>query len=313
MTHIVGEVFRLAMTTAILSLSLVYPTAAQVYLPQVGGPGGGQFSAACPNDEFLEGVNLRTGDDVDAVQPICAPAIGPTNMPPGRQYLEFHGGDGGGELHSLVCPPSNPVVIAMDIGYEGRQTVIVNNVWICCGRVVNTPQPLPVYPGGIFDGIEGGGSGRAFSGTPWRETQQCPPGQVAGGIHGHSGKWVDAIGLICVTPPAWAPPPPPQRPTIKPHIAESARSEIEGAAAATQRRPPTSIHLDTASAGRSATAGRPDTAKADLARGPIIPLPPRPPICLEAEISRARLSPNAPDLVRQCRAAGGHLEPFVKQ
>src|SRR5713101_7523598 len=42
-------------------------------LPEVpvGGPGGGEFVARCPSGQFLGGVELRAGDDIDAIRPLC--------------------------------------------------------------------------------------------------------------------------------------------------------------------------------------------------------------------------------------------------
>src|ERR1700687_3103487 len=40
-------------------------------IPPVGGPGGGEFVARCPPGQLLGGVELRVGDDVDAIRPLC--------------------------------------------------------------------------------------------------------------------------------------------------------------------------------------------------------------------------------------------------
>jgi hypothetical protein len=42
-------------------------------LPPIGGGGGAQYSARCASHEIVNGFELRTGDDVDAIRPICAP------------------------------------------------------------------------------------------------------------------------------------------------------------------------------------------------------------------------------------------------
>ena len=41
------------------------------YLPPIGGSGGGQFKAPCGATENLMGFELRVGDDVDAIRPVC--------------------------------------------------------------------------------------------------------------------------------------------------------------------------------------------------------------------------------------------------
>jgi hypothetical protein len=42
-----------------------------VDLPALGGTGGGQFQDACAAGRLLGGFELRAGDDVDAIRPIC--------------------------------------------------------------------------------------------------------------------------------------------------------------------------------------------------------------------------------------------------
>jgi hypothetical protein len=41
-------------------------------IPPIGGPGGGEFVARCPPGQFLGGVELRVGDDIDAIQPLLS-------------------------------------------------------------------------------------------------------------------------------------------------------------------------------------------------------------------------------------------------
>ncbi len=47
--------------------------APELALPPLGGSGGGYFTTRCPQDQYLAGVRLRVGDDVDAIQPLCSP------------------------------------------------------------------------------------------------------------------------------------------------------------------------------------------------------------------------------------------------
>ena len=51
-------------------------------MPPVGGPGGGQFVARCPQGQYLAGLELRAGDDIDAIRPICIIAYGPADAGP---------------------------------------------------------------------------------------------------------------------------------------------------------------------------------------------------------------------------------------
>lgn len=172
-------------------------------LPQIGGSGGGEFSDDCPDGAVLTGLALHTGDDVDAVQALCL----------GRDLSRkidkpFHGGPGGGKLAVLLCPPTTPAIIALDVAAEGQDTVIVNNIHIYCGIIGNNPS-RPRYPDAVFDGPPykaSSGLFAPFSLAPVSGHQACRPDEVAIGIHGNSGKWLDAIGLICLVAARLAPP-----------------------------------------------------------------------------------------------------------
>ncbi len=51
-----------------------------VTLPPIGGEGGGPFTGRCPQGQLLTGFDLRTGDDVDAIRPLCVTAYGPADV-----------------------------------------------------------------------------------------------------------------------------------------------------------------------------------------------------------------------------------------
>lgn len=291
-----------------LVILIQHPATAQIYLPQLGGGGGGQFADPCPAGQFLSGVILRTGDDVDGLQAACGTPAGLADMPPGGEYLAFHGGDGGPNVQRLLCPVATPVILGIGVGWQGEQTNIVHDISIYCGRVDYTPQPA-TYPSGVFAGYAGPHSGFFI---PQSGFEQCPTGQVASGIHGHSGKWLDAIGLICAIPPAWGPalpPTPPPPPRLQSRDADTSRSQNADGIGAMRPRAPSSTSVVPERASLGDTRGKVGFARVEVPGAPIPPAP-RPPICLAAENARARLSPAAPNLERQCLAAGGHLTPI---
>lgn len=47
---------------------------AEVYLPAIGGSGGGQFLAPCPDGQNLTGFELRAGNDIDVARLLCITA-----------------------------------------------------------------------------------------------------------------------------------------------------------------------------------------------------------------------------------------------
>lgn len=247
-----------------LSLGLAFAPAANAQaqsldqiLPPIGGPGGGSFIGRCEPPTILGGVFMFTGDDVDGIQPVCIEVTAPTG---GKTYgysRTFGAYDG--RRKTLQCPPSAPAVTGLDVSFEGENTVIVNGVHLFCGLALPN-QPLTNYPNLAFDGPVIGGdtglqSGRAV----------CPPGLMAVGITGRSGKWLDALSLICGKPPFVLPPPSP------------------------------------------AMSGEPIKALGRVKTdSPKVDRPDVHSICDAARDSLGRSSPAAPNLVAQCRAAGGN-------
>jgi hypothetical protein len=174
--------------------------AADVSLPLIGGGGGGQFFARCQVGDILTGFELRTGNDVDAIRPICATPQSPTSTGPRNFYPELSGGQGGNP-RQILCPDSLPLVSGLEIGYEGEKTIIVNNVHLYC-TVALPNQRTSQFAQAVYDGP----SIRVTSGGPFTggdpvflnfALENCPPNTVAVGIAGRSGIWVDAVGLMC--------------------------------------------------------------------------------------------------------------------
>ena len=176
-----------------------------------GGTGGSPFTARCSQGEVLTGLDLWTGDDVDAIRPVCLSiATGQT------QDHRFRFGGNSGTHQRLICPATAPVVLAMYVGAEGSTTV-VNNIHLTCGP--SAPNARSEYTSVAYDGPPyGGGTGilTTFHPEPEHESQACPGGLAGAGIVGRSGIWLDALGLICdELPPVAAPLPAPQRPVVR--------------------------------------------------------------------------------------------------
>ena len=324
---------RCAMLVLAVLLSPAKNALADAYLPPIGGSGGGQFKAPCPAGQNLAGFELRTGDDVDAIRPVCVIAFGPrdTSAPSltvgsglvaiGPQSALFgsmqtlaagwYGGTGG-DIEPLLCPQSTPIVIGIDVAAEGADTVIVNNIHLFCGQAL-AAQTADANPSAIFDGpgyTPSPGS-FGFNGTESRHrigSQRCPVGQVAIGMHGRSGKWLDSIGLICDAPRITPPPialgrvqPSRQTKTDAPRpicdVAREARARNSPAAPGLEAQCVAAGKKPRVALGRvkpSIALGRVKTAPtADMPR----------PICDVAREARARNSPAASGLEAQCRAA----------
>ena len=231
-------------------LAVIGPTHADVRDDPVGGGGGGAFAARCPFPQVLTGLELRVADDVDAVRPICVLAYGPSSTstawvssPASAQHDWALGiyaisvdsgvpnpglvvvgdrlwyGGGGGHPKSLLCPTYRPALLKMSIEAEGESTVIVHKLAIYCG----TASAGPVDASWLWTYIQ------QFTGRPpprahsnWSSGPNhvdryslCPAGTIGVGIHGRSGVWLDALGIICDTPHYVPAPPPPPKTTAE--------------------------------------------------------------------------------------------------
>ena len=165
---------------------------ADTYLPAFGGNGGGQYISPCPPGQNLTGFQMRVGDDIDAIRPACAISLGPNVINGQPVNINWAGGPGG-SIRWLLCPASTPIVIGIDVQGEGVRTYTVNNIHLFCGLAVATAQASPSLPSAIFDAPQIPRN----PGVVGYQREDCPPGQVAIGVHGRSGEWLDSVGLIC--------------------------------------------------------------------------------------------------------------------
>src|SRR5687767_2565575 len=136
------------------TLAVAIPSQAQseTYLEPLGGGGGSAFSRRCPAGEYLHGFELRVGDDVDAIRPVCfAPAGQGERIAPAIYAGEWHGGPAG-VVRQLHCPANRGIgaVRAMRVLAEGA-TVVVNEIRLVCGPVSSDPlqhnEPAAIYKG----------------------------------------------------------------------------------------------------------------------------------------------------------------------
>lgn len=283
-------------------------------LPAMGGGGGGQFFARCAPTDVLHGFDLTTGDDVDSITPVCQDLSAGNEFPEYRTYYKKFGGERGSSTPAgmLRCPKSAPVVVGLEVGYEGQQTVIINNIHLYCGSF-GPNQPLTSYPSAAWDGPVLGRTEGGFL-TPSQKLplghglQTCPPGLVPVGINGRSGYWLDAVGLICGSPP------PLRHLQAKTPVGSIGRrgagggtpgpamSLCERAKDARARHSPVAATLEAQCAAHP--EGISSIGKVDA--GPAVPRDPAiHTICDAARDALSRQSPAAPNLVRQCRALGG--------
>lgn len=287
----------ICMPAAMLFFFLSAHAQTDARLPPLGGNGGIQFVARCPQGQLLTGFELRVGDTVDAISPICVAAYGPNEIGPLQPYPSKFGGDGGHPLQ-IICPSDAPIVIKMDIAWAGRELFSVSYIGLSCGVASSTTQTPTKYPTvnaytRFDDAAKRGG-----------EAETCPPGLVAVGISGRAGQWLDALGLTC-GPPKLTPKPVALgrvQPTSPPGPPMSICARARAARA---RNSPTAPALEAQCRAAGAAGEKTPPGPVSLGRGGPTSLPGPPiSICARARAARARNSPTAPALEAQCRAAG---------
>ena len=193
-----GEVRKFPSIVAVaaacgLAMSVSAPAATDYSdTPVFGGSGGGSFLAYCPKNTYLIGIGGRTGNWIDAIQPICAQWNSTTQAfnPPvtGRTT----GGSGGGPA-TLMCP-AGMVVRGWEIArIAARNALVVQYVRPQCETFSPEQRASAQIPGRF--GGDGATNPANLMGY------KCPQGQFANGIYGASGAYVDNAGLKCEVPP----------------------------------------------------------------------------------------------------------------
>jgi hypothetical protein len=158
--------------------------------PAFGGNGGGPFLTYCPRDTYLIGIGGRTGDWIDAIQPICAEWNTTTQAFNSAVRGDLSGGSGGGPA-TQMCPTGMAVKGWHIARIAIRDAVVVQYVLPQCEAVLR--QAGSQTPD-LF-----GGHGAPDRSGPM--SYNCPQGQFANGIYGASGAYVDRLGLKCEEQP----------------------------------------------------------------------------------------------------------------
>jgi hypothetical protein len=155
----------------------------------VGGTGGGPFRLSCPSGMVMVGVKARHGAWVDALAPICAiwvrgnRTLGEIDDQPGT------GGAGGGPGWMRCQGPRGAVVGLWVWPVRRDNRRLVGRIVLECGDYQRPQQHANKLPGGA-DGI-----GQSFERE--RVELRCGPREVAAGLYGRSGAFIDRVGLFC--------------------------------------------------------------------------------------------------------------------
>jgi hypothetical protein len=185
--------------------SLATP-AQSIDLPVQGSGRGGPFRIACPGGSFMTGFEGRTGAWIDHFRIVCASFDASTRQLTNPLAVAATiGVSGGGGPSSAACPSGWAI---SGIQYQETKgdgpSDVGHSIGFTCAATVGTERVARHF-GPLSTPEE---RSKPFSplGTPFGsagyDPSVCPGGEFAIGLYGRSGKFVDAIGLICVPLPA---------------------------------------------------------------------------------------------------------------
>jgi hypothetical protein len=171
-------------------------------LPVEGGPGGGPFKFRCNKGEYLVGFSIKSGAFVDAIYPLCAPFLsGEKRFGKWGRAIPF-GGRGGSQLLRDGFCPSDRFVSGIKFGWTRKNgsPEFIDYVELTCSLIAGSGRPTKVClqtGDGCWDDHPNPPTYflAPFLQDPFK--QFCPQGEAAIGIHGRSGIYLDALGLIC--------------------------------------------------------------------------------------------------------------------
>jgi hypothetical protein len=182
-----------------------------------GGQGGNPFRIECGQDRFLVGLTGRAGDWIDQVAPICTTVYGTrwAETPTTEQAV---GGRGGGPF-TTMCP-KDTVVSAVG-GLAGDFVVSIE---LNC-KVPGSSNSVSAQPEKVGGGKTSSTRGSFCSGN------EDLNGELANGIFGRAGAYVDQLGLTCGTVRTPVPHPlkkPPRKPIETEPVEKGAKNYPKG-------------------------------------------------------------------------------------
>lgn len=199
---------RPILLTLFMPLGLVLlhsPFVVATDLPPFGNSGGNTFRAECPKGSYLVGLQGKAGECMDRIATLCAPWLHATQTFGSASVGPSLGDSRGGNVTFGNCNGGNvknQAVQSWSLTLLRGNNPFVNKVTAQCIAL-----GTPASPSNFVFGSSSAPSGSLLRDPtvgPWKQT--CPGGEVAAGIQGRAGLFLDAVGLIC------GPFPPPKPP-----------------------------------------------------------------------------------------------------
>jgi hypothetical protein len=168
-------------------------------LPVKGGPGGSAFDQRCHKGEYLVGFHVRRGAWLDRIQILCAPHLQPRYQVGGRTFRGAPAGGPGGQEIVVTCRSSDTAVGRLDFTHTWSATKDVGYVTGLQFTCLDLAPPHAAATPAVDVVKLAPTGGGLFGNDPKRNEyrQPCPAGELAVGVRGRAGNFVDAMGLIC--------------------------------------------------------------------------------------------------------------------
>lgn len=210
MKHSHHHVYRSSLSTPflLLGLAMVSPTLALATdLQTYGGSGGTPFRDECPKGWYLVGLDGRAGEWVDRIATVCAPWLRDKQTFGKPAVGRYHGDSTGGVKREPICwglGINNRVVQSWELTRLTGDKKFVRYIIVNCTSLASPTATGRFTFGGPITADEGttffDEAGTQRPDAPLNTA--CPAGEVAIGIHGRAGLFLDQIGLICGHSPA---------------------------------------------------------------------------------------------------------------
>jgi hypothetical protein len=200
--------FASACRVLVIALSLTASTAAMATITEtVGGPGGGLYQLSCTPGQFVAGFRAVAGAWVDGLGLICVPVdAGTSKLGSSRARSGWTGGKSG-QPQEAYCAKGKAITGISVTHTRGNSLPrqYVNSIGLKCQH--SERDQACISSGELCDGVPPTVRETIVKTVHdyKRDVLQCPKDEWATGVQGRSGKYVDAIALICAPMPEFVP------------------------------------------------------------------------------------------------------------
>ncbi len=200
LSRLVPAPFAPACRVLVIALSLTASTAAMATITEtVGSPGGGLYQLSCTPGHFVAGFRAVAGAWVDGLGLVCVPFdAGSNKLGSARSRNGWTGGKSG-QPQEAYCAQGKAITGISVTHTRGNclPRQYVNSIGLKCQH--SERDQACISSGELCDEVPPTVRGTIVKTVHdyKRDVLQCPKDEWATGVQGKSGKYVDAIALIC--------------------------------------------------------------------------------------------------------------------